>query len=80
MANQGKEAVSAYDDEANMDGRENEQAFLSTARCSATPGQFGEGVELYREYLASYRGTVRAVEISLRIQELERKMQGTSEG
>ncbi len=80
MANQCKEAISAYDEAAKIDGPQKEQAFLSKARCSATMGQFSEAVNLYREYLVSYPGTARAMEISLRIQELERKMKGTSEG
>ncbi len=80
MANQCKEAISAYDEAANMVGPQKEQALLSKARCTVTLGQFSEAVNLYREYLASYPGTVRAVEISLRIQELEQNMKGASEG
>ena len=80
MANQCKEAISAYDEAANMAGPQKEQAFLSKARCTATLGQFSEAVKLYREYLISYPGTARAVEISLRIQAFEQKMKGASEG
>lgn len=80
MANQCEEAISAYDEAAKMAGPQKEQAFLSKARCTATLGQFSEAVKLYREYLASYPGTVRAVEISLRIQAFEQKMKGASEG
>ena len=75
-----KEAISAYDEAANMAGPQKGQAFLSKARCTATLGQFSEAVKLYREYLISYPGTARAVEISLRIQAFEQKMKGASEG
>ncbi len=80
MANQCKEAINAYDEAAKMDGPQKEQAFLSKARCTATLGKFSEAVNLYREYLATYPGTTRAVEISLRIQAFEQKMKGASQG
>ncbi len=79
LANQCKEAIDAYDKAAKLDGPQKEQSLLSKARCIATIGQFGESINIYREYLASYPGTMRSVEISLRIQELEQKMKGTSE-
>ena len=80
MANQCKEAISAYDQAANIDGPQKEQAFLSKARCTTTLGQFSEAVKLYREYLATYPGSVRVMEIPRRIQELEQKIKGVSEG
>lgn len=80
MANQCKEAIGAYDEAAKMDGPQKEPSLLSKARCTATIGQFADAVEIYREYLASYPGTARTVEIGLRIEELEQKMKGSSEG
>ena len=80
MANQCKEAISAYDQAANIDGPQKEQAFLSKARCTTTLGQFSEAVKLYREYLATYPGSVRVMEIPRRIQDLEQKIKGVSEG
>ena len=79
LANQCKEAIEAYDKAAKMDGPQKEQSLLSKARCTANIGQFSESIKIYREYLASYPGTIRSAEISLRIQGLEKKMKGTSE-
>ncbi len=80
MANQCNEAIQAYDQAAKLDGPQKEQSLLSKARCTATMGRFSESIKIYREYLASYPGTVRTAEIGLRIQELKRKIKGSPEG
>jgi len=80
MANQCKEAISAYNDASEIEGPQQEQTLLSKARCTTTIGELTESVKIYREYLAAYPGSHRATEISLRIQELEGRMKGAAEG
>jgi len=78
MDNQCNAAISAFTEAAKIDGARQDEAILSKARCTTAIGQLTESVKIYRDYLASYPASASALEISLRIQELEARMKGDS--
>jgi tetratricopeptide (TPR) repeat protein len=79
MAGQCAKAADAFTQAYNLDGPLKEDALLSKARCDNQRGAFPEALQAYQEYLASYPGSGRANEISLRIQSIQAKT-GRKEG
>lgn len=77
---QCQEAEKSFSEAEKLMGPFTEMALLGKARCSAKNGDFKEALNLYREYLSSYPGSEREVEISLRIQELEPKIKESPSG
>jgi len=73
MAGQCQLAIEAFSQATNLLGPREEEAILANARCSTQIGRLTEAVRYYREYLSSFPGSSRQVEISIRIRELEAK-------
>ncbi len=71
MAGQCQQAIEAFSQATKLSGPREEEAILANARCSTQIGQLTEAIKYYREYLSSFPGSSREVEISIRIRQLE---------
>lgn len=73
---QCQEASRNFTEAEKLQGPFKEEAILGKARCYAQSHNFKEALNSYRQYLTSYPGSERISEISLKIQEIEEKIQG----
>lgn len=74
MTGQCKAAIETFSQAAKHSGPHEEEAILSKGRCQEQTGELTEAVLSYREYLASFPGSARETEVTIRIQKLEEKM------